>query len=140
LFSFSFTIRVWSSQTSILCILSPNFTNLVFETLWKKTIAQDDTILMFVTFLLANIHPPQPIWIFPMPVVNLEKVLLERFMPYFLLFIWRNKVRNRMWWVEPQQKIHFNVIESNVWHCTPKMLNKKYLQSYRMTFLAFEYL
>jgi hypothetical protein len=27
--------------------LSPNSTNLVFETLWKKTMGQDDTILMF---------------------------------------------------------------------------------------------
>jgi hypothetical protein len=39
-----------------------------------------------------------------MPVVNLEKFLLEQFMPYFLLLTWRNKIRNRMWWVEPQQK------------------------------------
>jgi hypothetical protein len=45
-----------------------------------------------------------------------------------------------MWWVEPQQKIHFDVIEGDVWHCTPKMLERKYLQSYRMTFLTFEYL
>jgi len=92
--------------------------------------AQDDTILMFVIFwvLLANIHPPKLIRILPMPVVNLEKSLLERFMPYFLLLTWRNKVRNRMWWVEPRQKMHFDVIEGNVWHCTPKMLDRKYLQ------------
>jgi hypothetical protein len=45
-----------------------------------------------------------------------------------------------MWWVEPQQKIHFDVIEGDVWHCTPKMLDRKYLQSHRMTFLAYEYL
>jgi hypothetical protein len=45
-----------------------------------------------------------------------------------------------MWLVEPQQKIHFDVIESDVWHCTPKMLDRKYLQFYRTTFLAFEYL
>jgi hypothetical protein len=45
-----------------------------------------------------------------------------------------------MWWVEPWQKIHFDVIEGDVWHCTPKMLDRKYLQCYRMTFLTFEYL
>jgi hypothetical protein len=45
-----------------------------------------------------------------------------------------------MRWVEPWQKIHFDVIEGDVWHCTPKMLDRKYLQFYRMTFLAFEYL
>jgi hypothetical protein len=24
-------------------------------------------------------------------------------MPYFVLLTWRNKVKNMMWWVEPQQ-------------------------------------
>jgi hypothetical protein len=117
----------------------PNSTNLVSETLWKKPMAQDDTILMFAIFLvfLANIHPPKPIQVLPMPMVNLEKSLLEQFMPYFLLLTWRNKVRNRIWGVEPQQKLHFDVIEGNVWHCTPKMFDRKYFQSYRMTFLAF---
>jgi hypothetical protein len=78
--------------------------------------AQDDTILMFAIFLvlLANMHPPKPIHILPMLVVNLEKSLLERFMPYFLLLIWKNKVRNRMWWVELQQQIHFDVIKGDV--------------------------
>jgi hypothetical protein len=78
--------------------------------------AQDDTIFMFAIFLmlLANIHPPKPIQILPMPMVNLEKSLSEWFMPYFLLLTWRNKVKNRMWWVEPKQKIHFDVIKGNV--------------------------
>jgi hypothetical protein len=60
-----------------------------------------------------------------MPVVNLEKFLLEQFMPYFLLFTWRNKIRNRMWWFEPQQKIYFDAIEGDVWHCTSKMFDRK---------------
>ncbi len=46
-------------------------------------------------------------------------------MPYFLLFTWRNKIRNRMWWFEPQQKIYFDVIEGDVWHCAPKMFDRK---------------
>jgi hypothetical protein len=77
--------------------------------------AQDDTILMFVIFLvlLTNIHPPKPIRIFSMPMVNLEKFLLEQFMPCFLLLTWIIKVKNRMWWVEPQQKVHFDVIEGD---------------------------
>jgi hypothetical protein len=41
--------------------------------------AQADTTLMFAIFLvlLANIHPPKPIQVLPMLVVNLEKSLLE---------------------------------------------------------------
>jgi len=37
-------------------------------------------------------------------------------------------------------KIHFDVIEGDVWHCTPKKFDRKYFQSYRIIFLAFEYL
>jgi hypothetical protein len=64
--------------------------------------------------LLANIHSPTLIQILPTPVVNLEKFLLERVMPYFVLLTWRNKVKNMMWWVELQRKIHFDVIEGDV--------------------------
>jgi hypothetical protein len=104
--------------------------------------AQDDTIFMFAIYLvlLANIDPPKPIQILPMPMVNLKISLLEWFMPYFLLLVWKNKVRNRMWWVELQHKIYFDVIKGDVWHCTQKMFDRKYFQFYRMTFLAFGYL
>jgi len=64
--------------------------------------------------LLVNIHSPTLIQILPTPMVNLEKFLLERVMPYFVLLTWRNKVKNMMWWVELQQKIHFDVIEGDV--------------------------
>jgi len=71
----------------------------------KKPLAQDDTIVVLANFLmlLANIQPLKLIQILPMPVVNLEKSLLEQVMPYFVLLTWRNKVKNMMWWVEPQQ-------------------------------------
>ncbi len=45
-----------------------------------------------------------------------------------------------MRWVEPRQKIHFDVIEGDFWHCTQKMLDRKYFQSYRILFVAFKYL
>jgi hypothetical protein len=32
---------------------------------------------------------------------------------------------------------HFDIVEGGVWHTTPQMLDKKYLQAYRMTFLGF---
>jgi hypothetical protein len=55
--------------------------------MWKKTMAQDDTILLFAIFLefLTNIRPPKPIRVLPMLIVNLEKSLLEWFMPYVYL-------------------------------------------------------
>jgi hypothetical protein len=36
--------------------------------------------------------------------------------------------------------VHYDVVEGDVWHTTPEMLNRKYRKSYRMNFLAFEHL
>ena len=43
-----------------------------------------------------------------------------------------------MWWIEPRQYIHHNIIEGDVWHTTPQMLNIRYWQTYRTEFMAFE--
>ena len=43
-----------------------------------------------------------------------------------------------MWWVEPCQYIHHDVVEVDVWHTIPQMLDIRYWQTYRMDFLAFE--
>ena len=36
--------------------------------------------------------------------------------------------------------MHYDVVEGDVWHTTPDMLDRKYRKSYRMSFLAFEHL
>jgi hypothetical protein len=70
--------RYGNSQNSLCIDRQTNFTNLVFETLWKETMVQDDTILMFGIFLvfLADIYPPKPIRILPMPMVNLKNIFV----------------------------------------------------------------
>jgi hypothetical protein len=45
---------------------------------------------------------------------------------------------SRFWWIEPWQYVHHDVVEDDVWHTTPQMLNLKYWQTFRMTFMAFE--
>ena len=52
--------------------------------------------------------------------------------------VWRQRFPRRMWWVKPQQYIHHDVVEGDVWHTSPQMLNIRYWQTYRMEFLAFE--
>jgi hypothetical protein len=42
--------------------------------------------------------------------------------------------------VEPRQYVHYDVVEGDVWHTSPPMLNLKYLWAYRMTFLLFNHL
>ena len=46
----------------------------------------------------------------------------------------------RLWWIEPKQNIHYDVVEGDVWHTTPDILDRKYRKSYRMSFMAFEHL
>jgi hypothetical protein len=46
----------------------------------------------------------------------------------------------RFWWVEPHQHVYYNVIKNDVWHTTSSMLNLKYREKFRMSFMAFEQL
>jgi len=41
------------------------------------------------------------------------------------------------WWKKPKQYTHWDLVETNVWHTTPKIKNRKFLLYYRMSFEAF---
>jgi hypothetical protein len=43
-----------------------------------------------------------------------------------------------MWWKEPRAKTDFDIVEKGVYHTTPQMLDIKYLQAYKTTFLGFQ--
>ncbi len=43
-----------------------------------------------------------------------------------------------LWWKEPKQITHLDVIEGDVCFTSPKMLDKWYIQFYRISFFAFE--
>ena len=55
-----------------------------------------------------------------------------------MVMAWKQRFPRRMWWVEPRQYIHHDIVEGDVWHITPQMLDIKYWQTYRMEFMAFE--
>ena len=63
---------------------------------------------------------------------------IRRLLPIIAVMAWRQRFPRRMWWVEPRQYIHHDVVEADVWHTTPEMLDFRYWQTYRMEFLAFE--
>ena len=58
--------------------------------------------------------------------------------PMIVAMFCRQHFPRRMWWVEPRQFIHHNVVEDDLWHTTHNMLNLKYWQIYRMDFITFE--
>jgi hypothetical protein len=43
---------------------------------------------------------------------------------------------SQLFWEEPKQRTHWEMVEAVVWHTTPEMKDKKYLMYYRMTFDA----
>ena len=63
---------------------------------------------------------------------------IQRFLPIIAAMAWRQCFPRRMWWVEPRQYIHHDVVEGDVWHTTPQMRDLRYWQTYRMDFLSFE--
>jgi hypothetical protein len=63
-----------------------------------------------------------------------ELSLMQRFFP-LLVFPFLSKT---IWWKEPRAQRHFDIVEGNIWHTTPQMLYRKYLQVYKMTFLVFQ--
>ena len=64
--------------------------------------------------------------------------LMRRLFPIIMIMAWRQRFPRRMWWVEPRQYIHDNIVEGDIWHTTPQMLDIKYWQTYRMEFITFE--
>jgi hypothetical protein len=42
--------------------------------------------------------------------------------------------------VQPRQYVYHDIVQDDVWHTTPEMLNREYWSAFRMTFMAFEHL
>ena len=51
---------------------------------------------------------------------------MRRLFPIIMIMAWRQQFPRRMWWVEPRQYIHHGIVEGDVWHTTPQMLNIRY--------------
>ena len=57
-----------------------------------------------------------------------------------VVYSWMQRFPQRLWWIELKQNVHYDVVEGDIWHTTPDMLDHKYKKNYRMSFLAFEHL
>ena len=63
-----------------------------------------------------------------------------RYFSIVVVYSWMRRFSQRLWWMEPKQNILYDIVEGDVWHTTPEMLDRKYRKIYRMNFLAFEQL
>jgi hypothetical protein len=44
----------------------------------------------------------------------------------------------RDWWVFPKQQTEWDVIQGKVWKLSPALLDKKWIDNYRMSYMTFE--
>ena len=59
---------------------------------------------------------------------------------FVVIATWQQRYDEHFWWIETRQYIYHDVVEDDVWHMFHDMLDKKYLDTFRMSFLAFEHL
>ena len=70
----------------------------------------------------------------------LEAFVAVHCIPTVVVVIWMRRFPTWFWWMEPRQYVQHDVVKNDVWHTNPQMLNLKYWQTFRMTFMAFEQL
>jgi hypothetical protein len=72
------------------------------------------------------------------PPIDLLELLAGAATIHFLVVAaWMQRFDGRFWWVEPRQYVYYDVIEDDVWHTTLGMLDLKYREKFRMSFMAF---
>jgi hypothetical protein len=70
----------------------------------------------------------------------MDGIVQARYFPLVAVYSRMRNFLQRLWWIDLKQNIHYDVVKGDVWHTTTDMLNRKYRQTYRMSFLAFEQL
>ena len=92
------------------------------------------SVVVLLTFFGCRRHH-----VLPNVLVQIEGGhTMRRLLPIITVLVWRHRFPHRMWWVELCQYIHHDVVEGDVWHTSPQMLDMRYWQTYHMDFLAFE--
>jgi hypothetical protein len=69
-----------------------------------------------------------------------EPLLVSWFLSIFIAISYQppNFFCGRRFFEEPCQIVHLGVMEGLVWFTSPKMLHRKYIENYCMTYLAFQ--
>lgn len=89
-------------------------------------------MVVFLTFLLRRIRIR--------PILDLLECSVEaRYFPVVVILFWMRRFPQRLWRIEPKQNVYYNVVEGDIWHIAPDILDRKYRNSYKMSFFRFEY-
>ena len=101
---------------------------------------EEEIILVFFAFMVVFLTFPLRKARTRLTFDLLECSIGARYFPVVVLYSWMQRFPQWLWWIEPRQNVHYDVVEGDVCHTTPDMLDRKYRTSYRMSFLAFEHL
>jgi DDE superfamily endonuclease len=99
---------------------------------------ETNLLLLAFFFIFLTVRPRQRR--LPPSIDLLELSVGATTLPYLVVAAWLQRFDGRFWWVEPRQYVYHDVVEDDVWHTSHDMLDKKYLDTFRMSFLAFEQL
>ena len=102
--------------------------------------AEEELILVFFAFMVVFLTNPIRRARLRPTFDLLDYSVGARYFPVVVIYSRMRRFPQRIWWVEPKQNVHYDVVEGDVWHTTPEMLDRKYCRSYRMSYLAFEHL
>ena len=76
------------------------------------------SLLTFFAFLvvLITFSPFGPRYVPPITPINMLDGFCSttRLLPFIVMLAWRRCFPRRMWWIEPQQYIHHDVVEGDV--------------------------
>jgi hypothetical protein len=102
--------------------------------------SEEELILVFFAFMVVFLTFPLR-RARPRPALDLlDYSVGARYFPMVVIYSWMRRFPQRFWWVEPKQNVQYDVVEGDVWHTTPQILDRKYRINYRMSYLAFEHL
>jgi hypothetical protein len=85
-------------------------------------------ILFAFLVVLITFSPHRPRYVSPIiPLPMLDGFCsTTRLLLILDVLAWRQRFPRRMWWIEPRQYIHHDVVEGDVWHTSPQMHDLRY--------------
>ena len=93
------------------------------------TTREEEIILVFFAFMVVFLTFPLRRACTRPTFDLLECSIGARYFSVVVVYSWMQRFPQRLWWIEPRQNVHYDVIEGDVWHTTPDMVDRKYRRS-----------
>jgi hypothetical protein len=89
--------------------------------------AHDEMFLYFLAFMIVLVAFSMRRICIRLALNLLKHGDKARYILVNITYLWMQHSSQRLWSVKPKQNIHSDVVEDDVWHTAPDMLDKKYL-------------